>query len=142
MPGVVVFLSMGLATLIVGSELMAVYAVFQARPWGEWWPLLMRVVEIAEGRLFSATPLLPYAAAAVIAGLMEGVYWRSRQRWRGYHRSLWQLALAPMVWAVALLLSWVIALDEPGWGRLWIVCGLLILTAFALSAGYKVSSTR
>lgn len=142
MTGVVLLLSIAFAALLVGSELMAIYAVFKPLAPGEWLPMLGRLLEISKGRLLSALPLLPYAIAATVAGLVEGLYWRSRQSWRGYHRSLWQLSIAPIVLAVALLMSWVMALEEPGRGRLWAVCGLLIPAAFALSAGYKVSSTR
>lgn len=142
MPGLILITGVCISLLIVGSELIPVYGVFKALSWGEWPPMLERFLGVSKARLISAIPHLPYAIAAVIAGLIESIYWRSGQIWRGYHRSLWQLSLVPIILALAILISWVIALYEPDRGRLWIVCGLLIPAAFALSAGYKVSSTR
>jgi hypothetical protein len=142
MPGLILLLTVAVSLCLVGSELLAVYAGFQPLPWGEWLPMLSRVLESWTARLMSVTPCTPYAIAAVMAGVLEGIYWRSKQVWRGYHRSLWQLSLSPLVLALALLTSWVIARYDPGSFRLWAGCLLLAPAAFAITAGYKVSTTR
>jgi len=142
MSGLILFLTICLSGFIVGVEVVPVVAVFQPLGGSEFLLMAEHFIDVREARLMSTTPLVPYVVAAVIAGVIEGFYWRAKQVWVGYHRSLWQLSLSPLVLALALLTSWVVALHEPGNLRLWVMCLLLTPAAFALTAGYKASTTR
>ncbi|MDH3598007.1 MAG: hypothetical protein OEU26_00040 [Candidatus Tectomicrobia bacterium] len=142
MPRLIVLLAICFGLYIVGIEAADLYHVLRPLPWTDWPPVLESFHLIARARIRSCGPLLPYGAAALMAGMSEGTYWRSRQVWRGYHRSIWQFSGVFVILAPAVFFSWVIALNEQTLWRVWMTCPLLAAASFSLSAGYKASTVR
>lgn len=82
-------------------------------------------------------------AAAALAGLTEGVLWRRRQVFRGYHLMLWRwgwTVLGVLVLGSGLFLGWPRAIPTvwacPG------LAGLTVAASFALVAGARVPVLR
>lgn len=142
MPRLITFMVICLAIYMIGLELSTIYDYLKPLPWKDWLPLMAHYRQLIVARVIGSKSMMPYLIAALVVGTVEGLSWRSKQVWRGYHRSVWQLSGVSIILAIALFVSWSLALKGPGTHRLWAACILLIPASFTMSAGYKASTVR
>ncbi len=102
MSRLVVVIALLAALFLVGVEILPMWKWAFSLPWREGLPVVTLWLEIAQYRLIGVAPLAIIAVAALLAGGLEGIYWRSKRQWRGYHRSLWECSPAPLLLSLGL----------------------------------------
>ena len=142
MPRLVVVVALLAALLLVGVEILPMWKWASSLPWREGLPVVTLWLEIAKYRLLAVAPLLIIAVAALLAGVLEGIYWRSKRQWQGYYRSLWECSPAPLLLALGLTLNWALSIHPKPLTGVWIACLLQGLVGFGVSSGYKPATTR
>lgn len=142
MPRYVVALAAIVAVFIGGIRIVILWNLATSYPWQEGIVVIGDFLDVVEMRFRAIYPMSIYLIGCLLAGVVEGYYWRIGQLWSGYHRFLAELSYAPLFIGFSLILNWGFAINPQPLLTLWLACLFFGVFGWCLSAGYKAASVR